>query len=114
MHDKYNKEGLEIIGFPANNFRKQEPGSNDEIKKFCKDRYGVKFNMMSKIDVKGSNQHELYKHLIAKTKGKEIQWNFEKFLIGPDGAVIARFNPRTKPDSKELVDKIKAALAKLK
>ena len=114
LHEKYNGKGLEVIGFPANNFGKQEPGTDSEIKTFCKTRYGVKFNMMSKIDVKGANKHDLYKYLTDNTKGADIKWNFEKFLIGPDGKVLARFAPRTKPDSKEVISKIEEAIAKLK
>ena len=112
LHDKYNSKGLEIIGFPANNFGKQEPGSDKDIKEFCTKRFGVKFNMMSKIDVKGENKHKLYKYLVDNSKGGEIKWNFEKFLIGADGKVISRFSPRTKPDSKEVVSKLEAALGK--
>jgi glutathione peroxidase len=114
LHDKYSSKGLTIIGFPANNFGKQEPGTNKEIKVFCKGEYNVSFQMMSKIDVKGSNKHELYKYLTEKTKGKEINWNFEKFLIGPNGDIVSRFSPKTKPDSKDVVAKIEAQLAKLK
>jgi glutathione peroxidase len=112
IHDKYSSKGFEIIGFPANNFGKQEPGTNKEIKAFCKAKYAVKFSMMSKIDVKGDNKHELYKFLTAG--GKDISWNFEKFLIGPDGKIISRFKPKTKPDSKEIVSKIEEELSKLK
>ena len=114
LHDKYNSKGLEVIGFPANNFGKQEPGTDSEIKTFCKTRYGIKFNMMSKIDVKGAKKHELYKYLTENTKGIDVKWNFEKFLVGPDGKIIARFAPRTKPDSKEVISKIEEALGKLK
>ena len=112
LHDKYSSQGLVIIGFPANNFGKQEPGTNKEIKVFCRGRYDVKFDMMSKIDVKGDDQHALYKYLT--TKGGQISWNFEKFLIGPDGKIISRFKPRAKPDSKPVTAKIKEELAKLK
>lgn len=113
LYEKYKKKGFEIVAFPANNFGKQEPGSNFEIKTFCTKKYGVTFNMMAKIEVKGSNKHELYKYLTENTKGGEISWNFEKFLIGPDGNIIERFKPRTKPEDKKLVDAITKALEKL-
>jgi len=113
LYLKFKAKGFEIVAFPANNFNKQEPGSNEEIKMFCTQKYNVTFNMMSKIDVKGAGIHELYKHLIAETKADEISWNFEKFLIGPDGKIISRYKPRTKPDDKKLVKAIENALSKL-
>ncbi|MCM8542819.1 MAG: glutathione peroxidase [Lentisphaeraceae bacterium] len=114
LYEKYQSKGFEIVAFPANNFGKQEPGSNLEIKKFCKDKYRVTFNMMSKIDVKGSNTHDLYKYLIENTSKKDIEWNFVKFLIGPDGNIISRYKQNTKPSDKKLVDTIKKELSKLK
>lgn len=113
LYEKYKPRGLEIVAFPANNFGKQEPGSNFEIKKFCKDKYRVTFNMMAKIDVKGSQTHELYKYLIENTSNKDIEWNFVKFLIGPDGNVISRYKQSTKPDDKKMLATIKKELNKL-
>ena len=113
LYEKYNSKGFEIVAFPANNFGKQEPGSNFEIKKFCKDKYRVTFNLMSKIDIKGSNTHELYKYLIENTTKKDIEWNFVKFLIGPDGNIISRYKQNTKPSDKKLVSRIKKELSKL-
>jgi glutathione peroxidase len=116
LHEKYADKGLAILGFPANNFGKQEPGSNEEIGEFCKKNYGVKFDMFSKISVKGEDKAPLYQYLTsAQTNPQfpgEITWNFEKFLIGRDGKIVARFAPKTKPESPEVVAAIEAELAK--
>lgn len=116
LHEKYADKGLAILGFPANDFKSQEPGTNEEIAAFCEKNYGVKFDMFSKIVVKGEGQHPLYKFLTAqKTSPQpagEINWNFEKFLIGRDGQVVARFAPKTQPDSEEVIKAIEAELAK--
>ena len=115
VQEKYTKEGFQVLGFPANNFMKQEPGSNSEIKLFCKQEYEVNFDMFSKISVKGDDIHPLYAFLTDEEKqgehGGKIQWNFDKFLVNREGKVIARFNPKTKPDAEEVVTKIKEALA---
>jgi glutathione peroxidase len=114
LHEKYGKQGLAILGFPCNQFRGQEPGTDKEIQTFCQENYGVKFDMFSKVDVNGKEACELYKHLTSqkiKPAGTgKIKWNFEKFVIGRDGKPIARFEPRTKPDSKEMIKTIEAAL----
>lgn len=116
LHEQYDKVGLSILGFPANNFGKQEPGTNEDISKFCQKNYGVEFDMFAKVSVKGDDITPLYAYLTSvKTKPKEagvISWNFEKFLIGRDGTVVARFAPRTKPDAKEVLKAIEAELAK--
>lgn len=116
LHEKFSDKGLAILGFPANEFGKQEPGTDDEISTFCKQNYGVKFDMFSKVVVKGEGQCPLYKFLTSKeTNPKfagDIKWNFEKFLIGRNGEVIARFEPKVKPDSEEVVGAIEAELAK--
>ncbi len=104
-----NKEKLVIVGFPANNFMKQEPGSNQEIQSFCTKNYGVTFPMAAKIDVKGKNIHPLYDWLINvadKTNTGKIRWNFEKFLFDEKGKLIERFSPRTKPLDKKITDLI--------
>jgi len=115
LHQRYAERGLRILAFPANNFGGQEPGTNAEIKQFCTNRYRVRFDLFSKISVKGADQHELYRFLTSPEKngrfGGEIQWNFTKFLVGRDGRVIARFEPRTKPDAPEVVAAIEQALA---
>jgi glutathione peroxidase len=115
-YNQYKDKGFVILGFPANNFHAQEPGSDLEIKQFCTATYGVTFPMFSKISVKGDDMAPLYKYLTSvdtqpKAKG-DITWNFEKFLIGRDGNVAARFDPKTKPDSPEVVSAVEAALAK--
>ncbi|MCE9544409.1 MAG: glutathione peroxidase [Planctomycetia bacterium] len=115
LHEKYADQGLAILGMPCNQFNGQEPGSAAEIKQFCTQKYGVKFDMFSKIEVNGEGADPLYKYLTAlQTKpvgpGK-ISWNFEKFLINRQGEVVARFGPRTKPDAQDVVAAIEKALA---
>jgi glutathione peroxidase len=116
LHEKFGKEGLAILGFPANDFGKQEPGTNEQISEFCTSRYGVKFDMFAKTVVKGDGQCPLYQFLTSKeTNPKfagDITWNFEKFLVSRDGEVVARFNPRIKPDAPEVVKKIEQELNK--
>jgi glutathione peroxidase len=114
LYEKYRDRGLVILGFPANNFRGQEPGSNEEIKEFCSVKYGVEFPMFAKISVLGEDIHPLYAYLTSGA-GKadlagDITWNFEKFLFDRNGRVSARFAPRTKPDSEEVVKAIEALL----
>jgi len=115
LYEQHKDEGLVILGFPANNFGGQEPGSNEEIQKFCTSKYSVTFPMMSKISVKGDDKAPLYKYLTDKSTGGEfageVKWNFAKFLVGKDGKVVARFDPKTKPDSKEVTKAVEHALA---
>ena len=114
IYQKYKNQGFEILAFPANNFGKQEPGSNSEILQFCQSKYNVTFKMMSKIDVRNS-QEKLYKYLTTHPKfGGKIKWNFEKFLVDANGEVIARFPPKVKPQSQPVISAIEAALAKAK
>ena len=114
LHEKFDKKGLSIVGFPCNQFGGQEPGTESDIKEFCQKNYGVSFDMMAKIDVNGENQCDLYKYLNSldtKPKGKgDVRWNFEKYIIGRNGEVVARFGPRTKPDSSEFVKVIQDEL----
>ena len=107
------KQGVEILGFPANNFGAQEPGTNTEIKEFCTSKFGVTFPMFSKISVKGEDEHPLYKWLISNSDrpNDDIEWNFSKFVIGKDGKVVARFKSKSTPDSPEVQAAIDAALA---
>jgi glutathione peroxidase len=116
LHKKYAKKGLAVLGFPCNQFGKQEPGTADEIREFCRVNYGVTFDMFAKINVNGDEACDLYKHLTAldtKPKGKgKIAWNFAKFIIGRNGEVVARFAPRIEPDDPELLKVIKAELDK--
>ena len=113
LHKKYAARGLVLLGFPCNQFGKQDPGSNLDIGAFCEKNYGVDFTMMSKIDVNGPNAIPLYDWLKKEAPGvlgtKSIKWNFTKFLIGRDGKVIKRYAPKTKP--KELDSDIESALA---
>ena len=107
---------MAILGFPANEFGAQEPGSDEEISEFCEKNYGVKFDMFSKVVVKGEGQCPLYKFLTSKETepqpAGDISWNFEKFVIGRDGKIVARFAPKTKPESEEVVSVIEEQLAK--
>lgn len=116
LHEKYSKDGLAVLGFPANDFGKQEPGTDAQIADFCSKNYGVKFDMFSKVVVKGDDQCDLYKYLTSKETNPgfegDISWNFEKFLVGKDGKVVKRFSPRTKPDDPELVAAIETELKK--
>ncbi len=118
LYEKYKDRGFVILGIPANNFGAQEPGSNQEIKTFCTSKYHVTFPMMAKVSVKGSDITPLYAFLTDKSAspktGGEIGWNFTKFLIGPDGKVIARFDSKVEPDSKDLTSAIEKALTNLK
>ena len=117
LYQKYKDQGLVILGFPANNFLKQEPGTNAEIAEFCRLNYGVTFPMFSKISVKGKDIHPLYEFLTSKQTnpdfGGSISWNFNKFLISKDGVIIDRFGSRQKPQSDEVVQAIEKALSKI-
>jgi glutathione peroxidase len=118
LHDRYATEGLVILGVPANNFGKQEPGTNEDIAKFCDSKYSVKFDMLSKVSVKGDDECELYKYLTSKESnpkfGGDIKWNFTKFLINRKGEVVARFEPKVEPQSEELMKAIEMELEKKK
>ena len=135
LYERFKGEGFVVAGFPANNFKSQEPGSNEEIQTFCTANFGVKFPMFSKINVVGADKHPLYATLIAaqpkaislseipfaeKLRGygieanpaPEILWNFEKFLVSRSGEIVKRFSPDTAPDAPELVAAIEAEIAK--
>ena len=115
LHAKYADQGLVIVGFPANNFGSQEPGTNAQIEEFCKSTFDVKFPMMAKISVKGGDKAPLYKFLTdSSTNGDfagEIGWNFTKFIVDRNGNVIARFASQTSPDQPVVVNEIERALA---
>lgn len=115
LYEKYKDKGLVILGFPCNQFGSQEPGTAAEIKSFCTKNYGVTFDMFAKIDVNGDKAAPFYKHLTSldtKPKGAgKVGWNFEKFLIGRDGAVAARFAPTVAPDADDLVKQIEELLS---
>jgi glutathione peroxidase len=116
LYEKYQKDGLVIVGVPANEFGKQEPGTDSEISEFCQKNYGVTFPMMSKVVVKGNGISPLYKHLTSKeTDPKfsgDIRWNFEKFLIGRSGEIVARFNSKVEPLSADMTQAVEAELKK--
>lgn len=100
MYKEYNSRGLEILGFPCNQFANQDSGSNEEIHEFCQLNYGVTFTMFEKIDVNGENEHPLYKYLKNQTKsifGTKIKWNFTKFLVDRNGNVVKRYAPTASP-----------------
>ena len=112
----YAARGLTVVGVPCNQFMGQEPGTAEEIQEFCSTSYGVTFPLLAKTDVNGEGRHPLYAELTkavdADGQGGDIQWNFEKFLLGPDGAVVNRFRPRTEPDAPEVISAIEAVLGK--
>jgi len=114
IYKKFKDKGFVVLGFPANNFLKQEPGSNAEIKKFCTINYGVEFPMFSKISVKGEDIHPLYRYLTGKDTNPqfagEIRWNFDKFLVDKNGNVVHRFHPKTTPGDEKVLAAIEAAL----
>jgi glutathione peroxidase len=110
LYDKYKSKGLVILGFPANNFMGQEPGTNSEINKFCKDKYDVSFPMFAKISVQGSDMHPLYKFLTDKKENglmdAPVKWNFQKFIIGPDGKLVDVIMPRERVKDADIEKKI--------
>jgi len=111
LYDKYRARGFEVLAFPANNFMRQEPGTDAEIKTFCSTKYNTTFPLFSKISVKGKTIHPLYAFLTKESKFKgDITWNFNKFLINPDGKVVARFGSNIEPLAKELTEKLEAIL----
>jgi glutathione peroxidase len=114
VYTKYKDRGFVILGFPANNFMGQEPGTNEEIKQFCSLKYNVTFPLFAKISVKGEDKHPLYKFLTDKTTnpefGGEISWNFNKFLVDKSGKIVARFSSGDKPESEKVTQAIEQAL----
>ncbi len=114
LHEEYAGRGLAVLGFPCNQFAGQEPGSEEEIATFCSATYGVTFPMFSKIDVNGTDRHPLYERLTevpdADGKAGDVAWNFEKFLVAPQGGEIQRFRPLVEPESDELRQAIERML----
>ena len=111
LYSKYKDQGLVVLGFPANNFGGQEPGTNEEIKQFCTLKYNVSFPLFAKISVKGDDIHPLYKFLTTQTQfGGDLKWNFGKFLVGRDGKVLARFESADKPEGEKLTQAVEQAL----
>jgi glutathione peroxidase len=113
LYQKYGKDGLVIVGVPANNFGKQEPGTDSEISEFCSSKYGVTFPMLSKVSVKGADISPLYQYLTTHANPTgDIGWNFEKFLIGKNGEIVGRYKSKVTPESAELTSAIEAELKK--
>jgi glutathione peroxidase len=114
LYQKYKDQGFVVIGFPSNDFLRQEPGTDEEIQTFCSENYSVSFSMYSKVRVKGKNMHPLYRYLTDKKTNPEhsgrITWNFNKFLIDRDGGVVDRFASKTEPGSPEMIGAIENAL----
>ncbi|KKD04084.1 glutathione peroxidase [Streptomyces sp. WM6386] len=115
LQERYAERGFTVLGVPCNQFLGQEPGSAEEIAEFCSATYGVTFPLTEKVEVNGEGRHALYERLVgfadAEGHSGDIRWNFEKFLIGRDGTVVARFSPQTEPESDELVAAVEAQLA---
>jgi glutathione peroxidase len=114
LHEQYKDRGFSVVGFPCNQFGAQEPGSPEEIAEFCSVNYNVSFPLFEKIEVNGPGRHPIYAELTqapdAAGETGDIQWNFEKFLVGPDGKVLGRFRPRTEPDDPAVIAAIEASL----
>jgi glutathione peroxidase len=112
LHERYRTRGFGVLGVPCNQFAGQEPGSDAEILKFCSESYGISFPLTGKLEVNGPQRHPLYRLLAGEGADfpGDISWNFEKFLVGKDGRVLARFSPRTSPDDPMLIQAIEAAL----
>ena len=114
LHERFADRGFSVLGFPCNQFMGQEPGTPEEIAEFCSTTYGVTFPLFEKIDVNGDARHPLYGALteVADAEGKagDIQWNFEKFLVDPNGEIVARFRPTTDPEAAEVVTAIETSL----
>ncbi|MCX6512706.1 MAG: glutathione peroxidase [Actinobacteria bacterium] len=114
IQQRFGAQGFSVLGFPCNQFMSQEPGSPEEIQSFCSTTYGVTFPLFEKIDVNGDERHPLYDELTktadAEGEAGDITWNFEKFLVSPEGEVLARFRPQTSPDAPEIIAAIEAVL----
>ncbi|WP_407664465.1 glutathione peroxidase [Mycolicibacterium grossiae] len=114
LAEDYRGRGLTVVGVPCNQFMGQEPGTADEIAEFCSSTYGVTFPLLEKTDVNGADRHPLFAELTkapdAAGEAGDVQWNFEKFLVSPDGEVVNRFRPRTEPDAAEVIEAIEAVL----
>ncbi|HUU85714.1 MAG TPA: glutathione peroxidase [Phycisphaerae bacterium] len=117
MYQKYREQGLRVLAFPANNFLGQEPGTNKQIKAFCTTKYAATYDLFAKVSVKGQDICPLYKFLTEDTGegiAGQVSWNFQKYLVGRDGKVLARFGPRVDPDDEKLTESVEKALAQPK
>jgi len=114
LQDRYGPRGFSVLGFPCNQFLEQEPGTSEEIAEFCSVNYGVTFPLFEKIEVNGPGRHPLYELLTSATDGEgqagDVQWNFEKFLVSPEGDVMARFRPQVEPADPALLQEVESAL----
>jgi glutathione peroxidase len=114
LQQTYGDRGFSVLGFPCNQFAGQEPGTSEEIAEFCSATYGVSFPLFEKVDVNGGDRHPIYDQLTAvpdaEGEAGDIQWNFEKFLVSPDGEIVKRFRPTVDPEAPEVVDAIEASL----
>lgn len=110
LYQTYHDKGLEVLGFPCNDFGAQEPGSNQEIQQFCDRNYGVTFPLFDKVHAKGTQQHPLYARLIQTPPAGDVAWNFEKFLVNKQGEVVARYKSAVSPDSPDLIGAIEREL----
>ncbi|GAA2296419.1 glutathione peroxidase [Streptomyces kunmingensis] len=114
LHEQYAARGFTVLGVPCNQFMGQEPGTADEIAEFCSATYGVTFPMTEKVDVNGAERHPLYERLVTTSDAEghsgDVRWNFEKFLVSPDGTVKARFSPQTEPDADDVTGAIESVL----
>ncbi|MFE9766071.1 glutathione peroxidase [Streptomyces sp. NPDC005808] len=114
LQERYAAQGFTVLGVPCNQFMGQEPGTSEEIAEFCSATYGVTFPLTEKVDVNGDGRHGLYARLVetedAEGHSGDVRWNFEKFLIGRDGSVVARFSPQTEPESAEVVAAVEKAI----
>ena len=114
LHEQFADRGFAVVGFPCNQFGGQEPGSAEEIAEFCSATYGVTFPMFEKVEVNGPGRHAIYTELTAVPDpdgdAGDIQWNFEKFLVGPDGTIVKRFRPMVDPEAPEVIDAIEGIL----
>jgi glutathione peroxidase len=115
LQEKYGHRGFTVVGLPCNQFGGQEPGTSEEIAEFCSATYGVTFPMSEKVEVNGEGRHEVYRELVGtpneKGEAGDVQWNFEKFLVDGEGAVVARFSPTVEPQDPQVVDRVEALLA---
>lgn len=112
LNEKYKDQGLQVLAFPCNDFGGQEPGNEQQILSFCQQKYGVTFPVFSKVRAKGPEKHPLFQHLTsAAPETGEIKWNFEKFIVGREGKIVARFRSAVKPDDPQLVQAIEKALS---
>ncbi|HHP7231354.1 MAG TPA: glutathione peroxidase [Xenococcaceae cyanobacterium] len=113
LNQQYGDHGLEVLGFPCNDFGAQEPGTNEQIAQFCETKYGVTFDLFDKVHAKGTNQHPLYQTLTRSVAPQgDVAWNFEKFLVNKQGEIVARFTSGVAPNAPQLIQAIEAELAK--